>query len=462
MSMRPWSCIVYLLAIAAASAQQAGYQGIGCTTAFHIDKDCDGYGVGTAPDDPSPLLGPDADDNDATVHTAAQAKAKYSGGTAASDGLSLFLAHLGYTPAHYYFVSTSGNNSTGAVDDPSRPFATITGVRAAHALTSDDIVLVHGGTYTDNWSLMYPSTSGTSGHPVIFMAYPGEHPLWDLAGDFGGDVTYGNSNLVFDGINFTNSATGLGRTFFMGADSSGVADHITIRNLEVYSRTNGVFAMQALTNWLIEDNVLRDTATSHNIYVGARDRSNSNITVRENVFYRPGLTCAQHNGRITNYILEGNICHSFSGASGFSLEQGVSDSFVRNNLVFNGQRQPFAMADYPTPPDLSTLHPYSQTGNLIENNTFVAGQYRYQDGTEAASPMENVKIELGLDWATETGGGVTLQPNTFRNNIFYNSSAAISVIHVNTYSGSYTCAIAGGCTGSDYMVFGAVSPVVID
>src|ERR1035437_8720931 len=117
MSMRPWSCIVYLLAIAAASAQQAGYQGIGCTTAFHIDKDCDGYGVGTAPDDPSPLLGPDADDNDATVHTAAQAKAKYSGGTAASDGLSLFLAHLGYTPAHYYFVSTSGNNSTGAVDD---------------------------------------------------------------------------------------------------------------------------------------------------------------------------------------------------------------------------------------------------------------------------------------------------------------------------------------------------------
>jgi hypothetical protein len=34
--------------------------GKGCTTAFVIDDDCDGYGVGPG------LLGPDVDDGDAT------------------------------------------------------------------------------------------------------------------------------------------------------------------------------------------------------------------------------------------------------------------------------------------------------------------------------------------------------------------------------------------------------------
>jgi len=65
--------------------------GPGCTTAYHIDKDCDGYGVGTSANDPNPLLGPDADDNDASVHTTAQFIAKWSTLTAG-------LAHLGYTP----------------------------------------------------------------------------------------------------------------------------------------------------------------------------------------------------------------------------------------------------------------------------------------------------------------------------------------------------------------------------
>ena len=33
----------------------SGYVGQGCTTAYHIDKDCDGYGVGTSPNDPEPV-----------------------------------------------------------------------------------------------------------------------------------------------------------------------------------------------------------------------------------------------------------------------------------------------------------------------------------------------------------------------------------------------------------------------
>src|ERR1700734_3055131 len=44
--------------------------GVGCTTAYHIDKDCDGYGIGptNGTTDPNPLFARDADDNDATVN----------------------------------------------------------------------------------------------------------------------------------------------------------------------------------------------------------------------------------------------------------------------------------------------------------------------------------------------------------------------------------------------------------
>ena len=39
-------------------------QPVSCTTAFSIDHDCDGYGVGR-----DYVIGPDADDNDPAVNT---------------------------------------------------------------------------------------------------------------------------------------------------------------------------------------------------------------------------------------------------------------------------------------------------------------------------------------------------------------------------------------------------------
>ena len=89
---RAYLTILYALAMAASAFAQPIYVGVGCTTAYHIDKDCDGYGVGTIAGDPNPLLGPDADDNDATVHTAAQGITLYG-------SMSAFLDHLeGFTP----------------------------------------------------------------------------------------------------------------------------------------------------------------------------------------------------------------------------------------------------------------------------------------------------------------------------------------------------------------------------
>src|ERR1035438_5026570 len=73
--------------------------GQGCTTVYHIDKDCDGYGVGptTITTDPNPLFGPDADDNDATVNTPASVLTKYG-------SINAFLTHLGYPTNRVFYI----------------------------------------------------------------------------------------------------------------------------------------------------------------------------------------------------------------------------------------------------------------------------------------------------------------------------------------------------------------------
>jgi len=86
--------------------------GQGATSAFHIDRDGDGYGVASP-------LGPDADDHDPAVNTLQDALAKY--GT-----LNAFLHHLGYDPLRIFYISPAGNDATGTVDDIDKPYKTYT------------------------------------------------------------------------------------------------------------------------------------------------------------------------------------------------------------------------------------------------------------------------------------------------------------------------------------------------
>ncbi|HDI06582.1 MAG TPA: hypothetical protein ENF39_01090, partial [Candidatus Aenigmarchaeota archaeon] len=84
----------FVLSVCVALPAYAGSQsynpiGKGCTNAFYIDKDCDGYGVASP-------LGVDADDNDPEVNTPETVIAKY--GT-----LENFLHHLGYYPDRIFY-----------------------------------------------------------------------------------------------------------------------------------------------------------------------------------------------------------------------------------------------------------------------------------------------------------------------------------------------------------------------
>lgn len=156
--------------------------GKGCTTAFYIDQDCDGCGDGVYASDTFSALTipayntwptgyqvistfpatttfgsyysvsdtPDADDTDPTVCTTAQWQAKWGSTNA---GLVSFLeAKKGLTSAqvtNVYYVSQTGNDSTGTVNNIALPYRTMTPILAAlhtnyTSATPGGIVIVRG------------------------------------------------------------------------------------------------------------------------------------------------------------------------------------------------------------------------------------------------------------------------------------------------------------------------------
>jgi uncharacterized protein (TIGR03437 family) len=394
MSMRTGSLVFFPLffLVNGAAAQSPVALGPGCTTATYIDRDCDGYGVG-AP------KGPDADDGDPAVWNFSTATAKWG-------SLGAFLKHLGYNPARYFYLSPSGNNSTGAPNDANLPFATLAGLRARFRLGAGDIVLARSGTYAETFSLAYPSPSGAPGNPLILMAYPGERPVWSHAADLVNSVT-DIANIVFDGLSFTHpNQSGVGRTFFL----QGTTENITLRNIEVWGRGNGVFAFDSMRSWLIENSVFRDTRPSgtHCIYIGARQKPNENIIVRRNLMYNCGGIGIQHNGRVSNLVISENIIHS-NKLSGISLIMGVHDSTVRNNLVFNNGAQGIVLYDYEsTDPN---IQPFDIYNNLIEHNTVWVGSESWGQGSNTADFMP-------LDVVNSSSQRFTFPNNTVRNNVF--------------------------------------------
>jgi hypothetical protein len=82
-----------------------------------------------------------------------------------------------------FFVATNGSDANPGT--PEKPFATLARARdavrqlkAGGALPRAVTVLVRGGTYLLGETLVFgPDDSGTTEHPVVYAAYPGEKPV---------------------------------------------------------------------------------------------------------------------------------------------------------------------------------------------------------------------------------------------------------------------------------------------
>ena len=271
--------------------------GKGCTNAYYIDKDCDGYGVASP-------LGPDADDNDPEVNTPQTVIAKYG-------NLTNFLHHLGYYPDRVFYIATDGNDDTGEVNNINRPYKTWETVNSL--LQPGDAVIFREGNYNylGNYAIPCSNLNGTADKPIIIMTYPGEKVIIDAIS--AGIQVWESSYLTFDGFILDNTENNLGNGLNMH-----LANNIVFRNIEAKHHSIGFKAAQDLHNILTEGCVFHDNIYSHGVYLGARDLPNSNLTLRNCIIYRNGRHGIQHNGRVTNLVLENNIIHS-NDMGGISL-----------------------------------------------------------------------------------------------------------------------------------------------
>ncbi len=351
--------------------------GRGCTFAFGIDWDCDGYGPGIKLDgqygkDNGYGDKPDADDNDVTVNTFQSVEAKYglilptpSNPQGNIQNLKGFLRARGYTANRVLLVDpdpVKGNDITGTPDDLTKPYRTWREIRCASSysgqcaqsvggkktlvLQPGDVVLFRGGIYTERGGLSFsidddePSDlyiQGSVANPIVVMGFPGENVVINYEYNALG---VGNAQYVtVDGFISTCDAPapgcGPGRS---GGDVGGVTN-VIMRNIESLHHTFGIFHFlrPKRTNFVMERMVVHDNG-EHGIYLASDvPGGDDGITLRDSLSYRNGWTGIQFNGLENRVLIENNIIHS-NGIQAVSFYNGVQDSIVRNNLFFNNNR----------------------------------------------------------------------------------------------------------------------------
>ena len=375
--------------------------GLGHSTLTCLDKDGDGYGVGPG------CLGPDADDTDATVHARLDVIAKYG-------SMNAFLSHIGYqstsSPATVWCISPTGNNSTGASSTNAdaactKPYLTWGGVSGN--LSTPYIVIFRQGTYTQQISY---ATAGTSSAQNVIMSYPGELATINYSASSGNAINMGGiSYVTVDGFKILANPSGAGYsggTYILYNSGSQTIIFVgdILRHCEI-SGGGGDSNVDAdnVTNFTVEENVVHDpypNGGQHNVYIGSNTVASSGVVVHRNILYNVntgGYPNLQFNGRCTACYFEDNILYNSDGQE-IALLQGVSNSFVRNNLVFNtgiAGSPPLSLtiANYDSGQcqvaGLPSICPWDQTGNVIENNTFWAGTTPvYGTGTLSGPTVE--------------------------------------------------------------------------
>ena len=332
--------------------------GKGCTTVYHIDNDCDGYGVGPTviTNDPNPLFGVDADDADATANTPASVIAKYT-------TISAFLTHLGYPTSRIFYIDPVNGVDTsgcGTVTSPCQHFSysaigtTLNdgagGTVLYRASTSAGLQICTGG------PCYYPhASSGAS--PVVVMAYPGELVTFLAANaplNGGGGSYNASTNLIFRGFSLVSSSLGNG----YGIEGSWL-QNVTAQNNELAGWSMAIQYAAGSQNSLVTQNLFHDI-NEHAIYPVTGDQSQGVYSTglfncagatwqANNTSYNPhfnfvtsnnvmlfvgsgGFDAIHYNGQICGGTITGNILVG-GGGTGIGLQDGNQNVAVSNNLI---------------------------------------------------------------------------------------------------------------------------------
>ena len=401
--MVQWFIAILLLMLPHTSFAVDAYVGKGCTTAFSIDVDCDGYGVGAG------LLGFDADDNDAAINTTASVDAQYgsitSGSNVVANLKTFFCLTRGYCNIDdIWFVSDTGDNTTGVKNDITHPFRYLgytAGVKGKTGLGAGDLLVWRGGTYAstlggenkDQIDVTYSMPVGTAASPIIFAGFPGEKPIFSGAYDkiAGTNTTVRDLWYVYDGFQLGDSST---VTAAHGITFSG-AREVVWRNLDIYHNNAVGMRVMSYVSWptvqvplknmLLERSIIKGdlrtlgTAT-HNIYWGHAIPKNWNnpatgCRVKDIISYNNNVSFdgMQFNGHFEDWSVEGSQFHSASNW-GFSAINGPSNGKFVSNLIYNNDGPGLKVGKYVgfVAPNLPNGESNADN-NLFANNTIWTG-----------------------------------------------------------------------------------------
>jgi len=239
-----------------------------------------------------------------------------------------------------YYVATWGNDANPGTQVA--PWATLQ--HAVQSIAPGDTIYVRAGAYVGCRITNLNSGSGQPGAPKTLRSYPGEAVL--LTGP--GPVNVQNGTIEvegIDGVELTDwviegfEVTGAG---FAGIDVRVGRRHVVRSNYSHGNASIGIFLAFAYYPTL-EYNECSYNAASHGIY---DSNSGDYATIRRNLSHHNGKSGVQLNGDkrytpgdgiMSFNTIESNVMweNSLSAGGGAFNFDGMSDSIVRNNLLYN-------------------------------------------------------------------------------------------------------------------------------
>ncbi len=320
--------------------------GEGCTTAYVIDRDCDGYGV-------SSKMGPDADDTDKDINNPFTIWSDFGTG-GKFDSLNEFLATKNITCDRKFYIDTKYGTKSGTVNNINAPYDQWESMRALidseHGQPGDCIILrgYDGYTYSSDSNFIYfygTPPDGTAEKPITILPYPGEKVNISAPRFYSNSSTDPTKYWTINGMGggfylpYNLGSTPLGQRI-----SFGQHEHFNIYETEIENAFWGISGFVDLHHINIERNVIHSNSSGdeHLIYLGSRgpaypssDGANTDIVIRQNIFYAgAGSGAVHHNGPIDGLLIDKNISHTNKTWTYGILNGGTNITFT-NNVDFN-------------------------------------------------------------------------------------------------------------------------------
>lgn len=239
--------------------------------------------------------------------------------------LILIFSFIGYSSATTYYVSNEGDdNNAGTLENV--PWEHL--VHACSTVVAGDTVFIMGGSWDEDDPVVdgsvdvgniYPRNSGTSGNPIVFIAYPDSaRPV--LYGNQGvGDRTtiyiHGRDYIVLDGLEVENSWRGI------RIEASG---YITVKNCVSHHNTGPINdnAAGVMIGYDYSHDITIQNCTFYNQYEGNLADSTDGWNVS-------GI----HVYRCKNLLIEDNTIWGQPLGFGIRMKMADTTGIVRNNVV---------------------------------------------------------------------------------------------------------------------------------